>query len=323
MRLIFRADASQISGAGHVMRIGVLAEEAIKQGWNCIFIGEIIGLDWVTNRIAKMGFQETYSSFDTFKSNPSTDILILDSYTIPIDLEEIESSHWLYIVVIADELTPKYKSNLVIKPNLTTQNQESKLKCVLEGPEFILVRKPRRGTKKFKNPNLPLKIIVSGGGTDIQNFAKSIAAELDKIESNIEVHFFSNTKIASNSGKIFITHNIGEELDRISSNADLALTTASTSALEFLARKIPIGVVCAVDNQREYYNQLGKLNYAIQIGEINSENVYELKPIQIKNLVIRPEIRSALVNNIENLIDTNGASRILTSIKENIIMLSS
>lgn len=321
MRLIFRADASQISGAGHVMRISVLAEEAIRQGWTCIFIGEIKGLDWVTNRIAKMGFQETYSNFDTFKSNRSTDILILDSYTIPIDLEEIESNHWLYIVVIADELTPKYKSNLVIKPNLTTHNQKSKLKSVLEGPEYILVRKPVRSSKKLRNQNLPLKIIVSGGGTDTQNFAKSIAAELEEIKTIIEVHFFSNAEIVSKTGKLFITHNIGEELDRISEDADLAFTTASTSALEFIASKIPIGVVCAVENQREYYDQLGELNYAIQIGEFTSQQVYELKSANIKKLISESEVRNLLIQNISNVIDANGASRILSAIKENVTTL--
>ena len=321
MRLVFRADASKEYGAGHAMRISVLAEEAISQGWNCIFIGEIKDLDWVSNRIYSMGFQETHSNFKTYKSNPYTDILILDTYTIPTDSEEIKSNHWLYIVVIADELTPKYKSNLVIKPNLTFCNGEKEQNSVLEGPEYILVRKIAKISEKSKNQNSPLKIIVSGGGTDIHNFAKSIAAELEKVETSIEVHFFSNTEIVSKTGKIFLTHNIGEELDKISEDADLAFTTASTSALEFIASKIPTGVVCAVDNQREYYEQLGELKYAIQLGEFTSQKVYELKSAAIRELISDPEVRDRLTNNISNLIDANGASRILSAIKENVTTL--
>ena len=321
MRLVFRADASPECGAGHVMRISVLAEEAITQGLECIFIGEIQGLHWLLNRINNMGFQETHSNFDTYKSNPNTDILILDSYTIPVELEEIESKHWLYIVVIADKLTPKYKSNLVIKPNLTSCNSIKERNSVLEGPEYILVRKLARSSKKFKKQNSPLKIMVSGGGTDTQNFAKSIATELEKVETIIEVHFFSNTEIVSKTGKLFVTHNIGEELDRISEDADLAFTTASTSALEFIASKIPTGVVCAVNNQREYYEQLGELNYAIQIGEFTSQKVYKLKSANIKGLISDPEVRDRLTNNISNLIDANGASRILSAIKENVTTL--
>jgi len=48
VRFIFRADASREIGSGHVMRSLALAEEAISRGFDCIFVGKISDLDWVS-----------------------------------------------------------------------------------------------------------------------------------------------------------------------------------------------------------------------------------------------------------------------------------
>ena len=316
MRFVFRADASNEIGAGHVMRISVLAEEAINQGFESIFIGRIKDLNWVENRISGLGFLEIHKDFTSFVSDPNEDILVMDSYLVPVDMDEIQTIRWACVVVIADNLTPNYAANLIIKPSLISNIQQRDQLTLLEGPEFILIRKSLQISNGFKDQKKPLKIVISGGGTDIQNFAKSIATELDKIDYCIEAHFFTSMKIESSSGKLFINHNIGENIDIISRNADLAFTTASTSAFEFLARRVPIGVVCAIDNQKEYYKQLGEYGYAIQIGDFTDKRNTKLKSEEIRNLITQKNTRNDLKRRSANLIDTNGSYRILLVIKE-------
>ena len=58
MRFVFRADASIEIGAGHVMRSSAIAEEAISQGIECVFVGSILDMDWLTDRIRGLGFFE-------------------------------------------------------------------------------------------------------------------------------------------------------------------------------------------------------------------------------------------------------------------------
>ena len=91
----------------------------------------------------------------------------------------------------------------------------------------------------------------------------------------------------------------------------MVLTTASTSSLEFIAREIPTGVVCLIDNQEDYYEQLGRLGYATQIGVRTSAGAWEFNVEAIKNLLASQEKRDALKESVSDLIDLKGAERVI------------
>ena len=101
------------------------------------------------------------------------------------------------------------------------------------------------------------------------------------------------------------------ELDLVANDVDVVLTTASTSSLEFIAREIPTGVVCAVDNQEEYYEKLGRLGYASQIGFRNPIVGWEFNVEAIRELMESQEKRRVLTETIKGLIDLKGAQRVI------------
>ena len=315
MRFVFHADASKQKGSGHVLRSSVLAQEVIATGHQCIFVGQIKNLNWVYEHIKKIGFDQIHETFTTFKSEPKKDILIIDSYDLPVDSLHIQPDSWKLVVCISDELTPNYKCDLKIKPSLSRDAKELYSNSVLCGPEYLLIRK-----SIVKNRNQEsdfIKIIVSGGGTDVHGFSTELAKILDEIPINIEVHFFAKEINKSKYGKTFINHKFGPELDLVCEFADLAFTTASTSSFEFIAREIPTGVACAVKNQEDYYKQLGELNYAEQIGSFKDDKWY-LDKGKIINLVMCEGRRLDLKARIHNLVDLNGASRVLNRIENHI-----
>ena len=82
---------------------------------------------------------------------------------------------------------------------------------------------------------------------------------------------------------------IGHMLDEVSRDANLILTTSSTSSLEFIAQGICVGVACAVDNQRQYYDSLGQLGVAAQIGLRNPSLGWDLDVETIRLLISRPD----------------------------------
>jgi len=92
---------------------------------------------------------------------------------------------------------------------------------------------------------------------------------------------------------------------------DVVLTTASTSSLEFIAREIPTGVLCLVDNQENYYEQLGRLGFAAQIGIRTFAGAWEINVEVIRDLLGSQKKRDGLKQSILGLIDLKGASRVI------------
>jgi spore coat polysaccharide biosynthesis predicted glycosyltransferase SpsG len=107
---------------------------------------------------------------------------------------------------------------------------------------------------------------------------------------------------------------IGEQLDKFASKCDLVFTTASTTAVEFIAREKPIGVVCAVSNQEQFYESLIDLGIAAPIGKFEN-GVWKISREKIHELIMSKEYRESLRSNCVGFMDFKGASRIVDEIQ--------
>ena len=315
MRYIVRADASQSIGSGHVMRSSAIAEELIARGESVVFIGQISNLPWVEERIAGLRFSHIYSNPRDFISNPNSDILLLDSYEMAVDDEFINLKNWFRIVTVVDELTPNYSCSLRIHPGLDPNWTGGSSISILAGPKYIPFRSSLSNNiaSSLEKSEL-LKIVVVAGGSDPYNLVLEISKVLVTFSELFEVYFFTNSLSAFVSDPRFHFCKIGQLLDEVSRDANLILTTSSTSSLEFIAQGICVGVVCAVDNQRQYYDSLGQLGVAAQIGLRNPSLGWDLDVETIRLLISRPDFRERLTKRAVGLIDFHGASRIVDAI---------
>lgn len=316
MRFIFRADASRELGTGHVMRSSVLAEEAISRGYECIFVGKISDLDWVDNRIAKLGFSRIVSDDRTFKSDLNSDVLILDSYLIPVSDAFIAKKNWKLVLTICDEITPKYAADVELHPGLETTSARSVAPIVLSGPEYILIRKGIEKSKRVLDSDGITKVLLFGGGSDPFGFVREVLNVITSMNLNLEIHVFSYDVIPADITLRLVCHPMGSELDSVAAYVDVVLTTASSSSLESIAREIPTGVGCAVDNQENYFEQLERLGYASTIGVRNREGVWNFDVESIMELLGSQNKRVALREATRGLIDLKGASRIIDFLVE-------
>jgi len=315
MRYVLRADASLSIGAGHVMRSSAIAEEFIRRGEDVIFVGQISDLAWVEARIASLGFSQIHSDPTKFNSNPDSDVLILDSYGIVTDNFFIAPEKWLHIIAIVDELTPSYVCTLRIHPGLDEKWTGNSRTPILAGPKYIPFRSTLASNLSLNsNEKRDLKIAVVAGGSDPYNLVNEIAIILTKIPVLFEVYLFSRSTLDSIFDSRFHIVQIGQQLDELTRDADLILTTASTSSLEFLARGLCVGVARAVDNQNQYYKSLGELEVAALLGHRTLDNHWELEEQKIITLVTSSELRQKLKARATGLIDFNGAGRIVDAI---------
>jgi spore coat polysaccharide biosynthesis predicted glycosyltransferase SpsG len=312
MRYVLRADASRSMGAGHVMRSSAIAEELIARGKDVIFVGQITDLPWVEERIACLGFSKIYIKSMEFHSNPESDVLILDSYTIQTSESFIDQKNWRHIVAIVDEITPEYNCTIRIHPGLDKNWTGSSETPILAGPKYIPIRASLSRNSLIRNEgNKTPKIAVVAGGSDPYELVNEVARVLTKTTTHFEAYLFSGTDNHSIIDPRFHYIQIGQKLDDLTKGIDLVLTTASTSSLEFLARGICVGLVCAIDNQQQYYDSLGSLGVAAQLGFRTSRNNWALDEQLINSLIKSSELRANLMTKAAGLIDFNGASRIV------------
>jgi spore coat polysaccharide biosynthesis predicted glycosyltransferase SpsG len=317
MRIIFRADASAEMGSGHVMRSSVIAENAIRRGHECIFVGSVLGLDWVKKRVDELGFTQICKPSE-FKFNSNTDVCVIDSYTEAITSIYGSRRNWRLLVSIQDESTPKFDADIFIVPSLTTEGPIDSRSRILSGPDYVLIRKSiRKCPPTYPNVE-PFTVIISGGGSDPFAFAEEAAKLIDKIEIEGQFHFFTNNKIISNSDKIFITHNFGDSMDLIAQKTHAVLTTASTSSLEFIAREIPTAVVCSVENQSGYYTKLMESNLVCALGSFNKSSGWDISFVELDNFLRNSDCRIKLSEKMSGLIDLEGANRVLQRIENEI-----
>jgi spore coat polysaccharide biosynthesis predicted glycosyltransferase SpsG len=312
MRYVFWADASPLIGSGHVMRSSAIAEEMIRRGLEVVSIGAITGLPWVSNRIENLGYSRVVIDPIDFDPNPKSDILIIDSYGLPVNHDFLAESNWHKIISIVDEQTPYYGCNLAIHPGLSIDWINKFDTKLLSGPMYIPFRSSIKVTSS-ESLNSELKIIVVGGGTNTNNFVGALANLLSQSKLNFAVHLFMNKNLPSKLDARFTAVPIGPRLDEIANSANLVFSTASTTSLEFIARNIPTGIGCSIDNQESYYNNLTAHEVALPIGKFENSS-WEFNLDAIQNLLVSKELRMKLTQNCKNLIDLNGAKRIVNEI---------
>jgi spore coat polysaccharide biosynthesis predicted glycosyltransferase SpsG len=297
------------------MRSSAIAEELINRGEEVIFIGQISDLTWVEERIASLRFACVYSDSTEFNSESESDVLILDTYELDINDAFLRPEKWLHIVAIVDEITPDYRCNLRIHPGLDSDWTGNSKAPVLAGPMYVPFRSTlSKDMYLGKDNQHTLKIAVVAGGSDPYDLVLEIAKTLANIPGLFEVFLFSNSNLDSVFDTRFHYFDIGQHLDELTKDADLVLTTASTSSLEFLARGLCVGVICAVDNQNQYYKSLGELGVAAQLGYRTLDNSWEIEVQKIETLITSSDSREKLIANADGLIDFNGASRIVDAI---------
>lgn len=312
IRFIMRADASPVTGTGHTQRSLGVIEELIFLNYKVIFIGKIGEIPWVDKRIRSLGFFQIFENEENFISNKQTDILILDSYTIPTTSPFIDKEKWKFIITIIDESTPEYIADLRIHPGVSENLNYPMGPKLLTGPRYIPFRKSIKKLTQ-NSSSATLNVTVVGGGVDNFEFVEEMSVVLSKIPGDFVVSFFSNFPDKLMKDLRFNVFPIGDDLDEVGNKSDLVFLPSSTTSLEFLARGCAIGITCIYENQKQYYQSLYDLGVAVQIGEYENGN-WNLRVGEIKKLLVSHELRKELSKKSNAIFDLQGASRIVNEI---------
>lgn len=87
MKFYFYANASRVSGSGHVMRMYALAEEAKARNVTTVLIGHIDGIPWLTQQKLKEVFDYILNDPNLLNSEITNSVLFWTRIMILIALQ--------------------------------------------------------------------------------------------------------------------------------------------------------------------------------------------------------------------------------------------
>lgn len=218
MKIVFRADASNNIGTGHIMRCLVLAQILREYGHNIQFStrsqkGDLI--NFITSKNFKVKtLNETSTSqlamYESYYKNPKqvsefcdainfiaetkrADIVVVDHYLLEQVWEQTVKNELNCKIVVIDDLKRRHSCDLLFDVTLGRKIQEYHPyvpnNCkVLTGCEYALL-KPQFIKKRKQISLLPQekkhKLLISMGGIDNTNITLKILTELANFDSSL------------------------------------------------------------------------------------------------------------------------------------------
>lgn len=315
--IYFHANASKTEGAGHLMRMYALAEEARSRNINTYLIGEVKEVPWITSEFLNQVFLEVFNDATKVPQHLTESVLVWDSYCLTQETQEILNLSFLKKFLIADAATPTQGADGVILlensgPWITFLS-ECKIPY-FEGREFVPIRKSHQVGSGFRRSGKSnsLRILIFSGGVDFKSFVLPLS---QYILSNFPL---VSLLAVTNANQRVESHRMTQmsatwDFDQFLDQSDLVIASASSSIYEVLSRRIPSGFVVTAPNQQSNRELLLGENLSLEIGVYQGEEfiIYEEA---LEKLLTDSKVRRLLQSNSVKLVDGLGARRIINAV---------
>lgn len=312
MKVVFRVDASQYIGSGHVMRCLVLAEQLRAKHWDVEFSclpqpGDLISF------IEQKGFSvirltppiqfhaprfdgnysvwlqrsEQEDAEDFIKRCAQVEWIVVDHYGIG-NLWEREVKAKLNCRVLSiDDLNRDHESDVILDQNLWPDIYQRYVKSrakKLRGPMYALLR-PRFRELKSNPPPKMNQVIAFFGGVDQTHECRKLliaANQISQLPFKLKVVTGrQNTDYEAllgyrKSGCIDVIQFL-DDFELALASSRYAIGASGVSNWERFCLNIPSSIVTVADNQRELSNHLSEQQHVFLLGDgsFTTSEVYQ------------------------------------------------
>jgi UDP-2,4-diacetamido-2,4,6-trideoxy-beta-L-altropyranose hydrolase len=306
MKVVILTEAGQSIGFGHLTRCIGLYQGFKEKGVDVeIVVNADSSVDFLLKGIKYKKFDWLRKMEDTFKSLKKVDIVIIDSYLTDFDFYKEVSEIVKIPVYIDDYKRLDYPRGLVINPSIYGDKLDYPKKegvRYLLGKKYIILRKKFWNVPKKKINKHIKNVLITFGGTNQQDLAKTIAKYLeDKFSFNISIVDPNKNFTAKDMLKLML-------------EADICISGGGQTTYELARVGVPTIGICFAENQ------LNNLKFGEKEGYLKFIGWYD-----DKNLLIK------IVNGVKSLnfyklvhmsrsgrksVDGKGVLRILKYIKQ-------
>jgi len=186
---------------------------------------------------------------------------------------------------------------------------------ILENVEWGLKYFPCKFVPYRFDSSQSRNILVTGGGSDINDFTKSFYKSVLNLDlDNLHFHIFSKSLNSSDENQNITIYPLGEDLIQILEKCSLVISSAGTSIWDFLANSRTLAVVKSVENQNMNYKYVGENSLAKCVGEWK-EDKWNFEIQKISDFLTEPSKYSKL--DVSNYgLDFMGAARFVDKVLE-------
>ncbi len=340
---IFRADASEKIGHGHVMRCFTLASALLSRGASCVFVSssmpeqlaalvnsagiEVISVDRAA--VQQDQIADAKQTLEVIKRYSAQKVsLVVDHYALDAKWESRLKPHLEQLIVIDDLANRPHDCTILLDQTLGRVPMEyhgllqSDTK-VLTGLDFSLLRPAfaaRQADAIVRRFSLecPESILINFGGSDADALLYFVIDSLrnDPLLATLHYHIISpfvseavKTLIAESKLNTAVYSHIEDMAEQLI-NVDLAIGAAGSSAWERCVLGLPAVMFVLADNQALVAKALSQAGAAMLVSSEDQGKSL----IDSLQCLLRKELYRKVAVNALSLCDGKGVDRVVEHI---------
>ncbi len=335
MNLFFRADASVAMGTGHVMRCLALAQAWQDAGGRAVFAMaeatsaiqsrltaescEVVSLSHTA------GSAEDASQTIALADERKSDWMVVDGYQFGGEYQSALKRTGRKVLFIDDNgHAEHYSADLVLNQNAYAcedlyRNREAGTELLL-GLQYAMLRREFRVWRELRRDNVGGgKVLVILGGSDPANLMLRVVEALEYVRlatldativlGGSNPHTLElESAVAKAEVRLRLLRNV-TSMPEVMAWADIAVSSAGTTALELAFMGVPTILVTVADNQRSNARACAKLEIALNLGDLAQASPVQLAAA-VRELIADSGRRTRMTHKARTLVDGLGAERV-------------
>lgn len=327
--IIFRADANEHTGTGHIMRCLAIAAEFAERGEKIIFATA----DTKSHEIIKRRGFNTFcldSNYTDMEAELSAMNLIIKDYNpslVVIDSYYVTEKYFHGLsgktrTAYIDDLNAEcwdvdFLVNYNIYSSLYDYSSYSKRTKLLLGPEYVPLRKEFQNLPEHAVNEKIEAILISAGGSDPENVTEKIINDVCINWPGVKFHFVvgamnpAASRLKELSGKNIVLHIDERNMSRLMMSCDIAVSAAGSTLYELCACGTPAITYVLADNQTAGANCFAARGIMLNAGDCRGDREFTARINRnIEALARDSQHRKNLSRKMQKLIDGKGAARL-------------
>jgi UDP-2,4-diacetamido-2,4,6-trideoxy-beta-L-altropyranose hydrolase len=333
MHLTIRADGGGKIGYGHLVRTAAIAREFLDEDHTVTYAtttpetaeevcpGEV--------EVTPLASRSNPSTFLEWIQLNQPDAVLIDAYPADTEYQQRIREHAPLAVYIDDARYP-ICADILINGNLyaseLTYDFVGNPPKQLLGPDFVPLREEVRLLADQEPPwrDPPRRALITMGGSDIENRTPTVIRSFDGFDLQVDAivgpGFSEQQERAVRAAAEAVTPDVSvsrdpENLVERMFQADVAVSTASSTTYELLAVGTPIVCQPVAENQQTIAETLENRDMASVIDECGGKSSFQCV---IEQYAADAAFRKTRRERGRKLIDANGVARIYDEIIETI-----